>query len=278
VQDLNIGLLADKPRRNGAVVEFVREFGRARKLYIGNCLHGFENLEFYGTLNEDLPIPTDLLKFMHPILMSNPENMVPSILEHHIKTCPITAGEKELVIKCTENLHEVILRDLTTQSGVHIGHKFYMTDMIKVVRGVTKIIENLSTTQRISLQSILRYWVYLVSKVYEPKISTNNKRILFYLINNILMEEQRVRYKTICPNSDFYIVGLKQGSSDSKVTYEAYTMEKLRERLYSLSTKFDSKHRYLSIFLEDKSNEVIKLIEKFLNGFDFGSKIIIMFN
>jgi hypothetical protein len=51
VQDLNITMLADQPFRNGSVIELIKEFYRKKNIYINNSLHGFENLEFYGTLN-----------------------------------------------------------------------------------------------------------------------------------------------------------------------------------------------------------------------------------
>jgi hypothetical protein len=80
--------------------------------------------------------------------------------------------------------------------------------MVKVVKGVGKILGNLVCGEEITVQGILRYWVYMVSKIYEPKIAASRKKILFYLINNVLMEEHRMRYRTVCPTSDFYVVGL----------------------------------------------------------------------
>jgi hypothetical protein len=59
--------------------------------------------------------------------------------------------------------------------------------MIRIVRGVAKITENLSESKSLTLHTILRFWIYLTESVYSQKIALDKKGSLFYLINNVLM-------------------------------------------------------------------------------------------
>ena len=42
--------------------------------------------------------------------------------------------------------------------------------MIRIVRGVAKITENLSESKSLTLHTILRFWIYLTESVYSQKI------------------------------------------------------------------------------------------------------------
>ena len=99
----------------------------------------------------------------------------------------------------------------------------------------------------------------MVSKVYETKISKSSKGILFYLINNVLMEEHRVRYKAICPSSDFYIIEfphleIPKTAKHIKPHYEIYTLSNLKEKLMGMSLKFGGNFKHLSMFLNENSD------------------------
>lgn len=137
-------------------------------------------------------MPNKILRYLNPILMGQPENRFKSILQCNLKTSPISSFEKELLIRCTINLQDVISRDLA-QSSIQKGKEntkklFNLRDMVRVIRGICKVTENLLNPSNLTIHSLLRFWVYVVDKVYNQKINSQKKSFLFYHINNVLME------------------------------------------------------------------------------------------